>query len=101
MLNLVLKIFVVGISVGAIYASCTGLHGISFDVMTERSWVRYRKVGVWSFDTTQHDLLVWDSINSPVFFSRTLSMVWSRYLSLSSINVSLSRLASTIGQMQL
>ena len=52
MLNLVFKIFVVGISTGAIYASCTGLHGVSFDVMTERSWTRYRKVGVWSFDTT-------------------------------------------------
>lgn len=52
MLNLVLQIFVVGISSGVIYASCTGLYGISFDVITERSWVRYKKVGVWSFDTT-------------------------------------------------
>ena len=51
MLSFVPKIFVVGISAEHIYASCTGLHGISFDIMTERSWVSYRKVGVRSFDT--------------------------------------------------
>ena len=52
MLNLILQIFVVGISAEAIYASCTGLHGINMDIMTESSYVRYKKVNMWSLDTT-------------------------------------------------
>lgn len=44
MLIIVSKIFVVGISVGAIYACCTGIHGVPFNLMDPETWGRYRKV---------------------------------------------------------
>lgn len=43
MLIPVFKIVVVGICIGIIYPSCTGLYGVSFSLMTPESWVRLRK----------------------------------------------------------
>ena len=58
MLISVLKVVAVSIGIGTIYASCTGLHGISFALISPESYVRYRKVKMWSFETFQSSRLI-------------------------------------------